>query len=61
MQGVIGRSKWAIPIAFISPELAVKVVKKLHQQDLRPATGENHHLWGCMQLVMCMEKPEPGE
>ncbi len=58
LQGVIGRSKWAIPVAFFWPSMAVKIVQALHKQDLALATQENRHLWCCMQLVMCMEKPK---
>lgn len=58
LQGVIGRTKWAIPLVFIFPKLAVRLAQKFHQQDLALAKSENGYLWGCMQLVMCLEKRE---
>jgi len=58
LQGVIGRSKWAIPLAFLWPALATSIAKGLHQKDMVLANREDGNLWCCMQLVMCLEKPE---
>ena len=56
IQGVMGYSKWAIPIAFLHKEIAVKVFRKLHSKDMALSKNENRHLWRCMQVAMCLEK-----
>jgi len=56
LQGVIGQSKWAIPVSFIWPSLALKLATDLHRRDLSYARTEGRALWSCMQLVMCLEK-----
>jgi SAM-dependent methyltransferase len=56
MQGVLGKSKWAIPLAFVNKDQAVRLVDQWHQKDMARATAENRHLWGCLQLAMCMRK-----
>ena len=56
MQGFLGRSKWAIPITFVNKDLAARLLERWHRSDMALATGENRHLWGCLQLAMCMTK-----
>ena len=56
MQGVLGKSKWAIPFAFVNNNLAARLVDHGHQKDMANATAENRDLWGCLQLAMCMRK-----
>lgn len=56
IQGVIGYSKWAIPVAFFHKTTAVKIAKYLHRKDIALARSEQKPLWGCMQVVMCLEK-----
>jgi SAM-dependent methyltransferase len=56
IQGVIGYSKWAIPVAFFHKEAAVRLAKYLHGKDIASAGTERRPLWGCMQVVMCLEK-----
>jgi 2-polyprenyl-3-methyl-5-hydroxy-6-metoxy-1,4-benzoquinol methylase len=56
VQGVVGYSKWAIPIAFFHKSVAVRIAKYLHRKDIASAGSERRSLWGCMQVVMCLEK-----
>ena len=58
IQGVLGYSKWAVPLAFINTNIAAKAFQDLHQKDIRLATEKNKYLWGCMQVAMCFEKSE---
>jgi SAM-dependent methyltransferase len=55
IQGVIGYSKWAIPVAVIHRPTALRWARKLHEKDLRLATGKQRHLWRCLQIAMCLE------
>jgi SAM-dependent methyltransferase len=55
VQGVIGCSKWAIPMAALHRPTALRWARKLHEKDLRLATGEHGHLWRCLQITMCLE------
>jgi len=56
IQGVVGYSKWAIPFVVINKAFAVKFAKYLHSKDMALAKGEQKHLWGCLQIVMCLQK-----
>ena len=58
VQGVMGSSKWAMPLAFLNEKFATRVFKSLHAKDIANATSESSHLWACMQVAMCMEKRE---
>jgi len=58
VQGVIGRAKWAIPVAFLHRGLGVKIAKKLHSKDMACAQSEDRNLWQCMQMAMCLELPD---
>ena len=58
VQGILGKSKWAIPLTFVNKTLAARLVDHLHRQDMALASAENRHLWGCLQLAMCMIKAE---
>lgn len=57
VQGVIGYSKWAIPFVVLNKTLAVKLARYLHSKDMALAKSEQRHLWRCMQVVMCLQKP----
>jgi len=59
MQGVLGRSKWATPLAFISKPMAIKAFQRLHRSDIHLAKSADRHLWGCMQVALCLEKRFP--
>lgn len=56
VQGVMGYSKWCIPIAFINNNLALKLTKYLHKKDLKKATKIGYGLWKCMHVSMCWTK-----
>jgi SAM-dependent methyltransferase len=55
IQGVIGYSKWAIPVAVIHRPTALRWTRRLHEMDMRLATSEQRHLWRCLQIAMCLE------
>lgn len=56
VQGFLGWSKWAVPLAFVSPRLAASVAKILHGWDLERASRVGIPLFGCLQVAMKMEK-----
>jgi SAM-dependent methyltransferase len=55
VQGVIGYSKWAIPLALVHRPTATRAARTLHEKDLRLAVSEQRHLWRCLQVAMCLE------
>lgn len=55
LQGVVGYSKWAIPFVFLNKNIGVSIGRVLHARDIRLATCLQRHLWGCMQVAMCLE------
>jgi 2-polyprenyl-3-methyl-5-hydroxy-6-metoxy-1,4-benzoquinol methylase len=56
IQGIMGYSKWSIPMAYINKNVALKMTKYLHQKDLRKATKIGPGLWKCMHISMCWSK-----
>ena len=56
IQGIMGYSKWSIPIAFINKGIALKFTKYLHQLDLKKARKVGPGLWKCMHVSMCWSK-----
>lgn len=56
VQGIMGYSKWSIPMAYINKKVALKMTKYLHQKDLRKATKVGPGLWKCMHVSMCWSK-----
>jgi 2-polyprenyl-3-methyl-5-hydroxy-6-metoxy-1,4-benzoquinol methylase len=58
LRGLVGRSKWVIPLSAlpVSRRWLVDVGRKLHQQDLAKATGLNSDLWRCMSVTMRLRK-----
>jgi SAM-dependent methyltransferase len=57
VQGVVGYSKWAIPIGFFHGPTGLKAFRWLHAKDITLAKSENRHLWRCMHVAMCLKKP----
>ena len=51
VQGLIGYSKWGIPISFVNTRLAKKVAKRGHEMDLNYANslGDTRN---CLQIIM---------
>jgi 2-polyprenyl-3-methyl-5-hydroxy-6-metoxy-1,4-benzoquinol methylase len=56
VQGIMGCSKWSIPMAYINKNIALKMIKYLHQKDLRKATKIGPGLWKCLHVSMCWSK-----
>jgi len=56
VQGFMGYSKRAFPMAFVNKEWAVSYAKKMHQKDLEKANRVSNDLWGCMQVIMKLRK-----
>lgn len=56
VQGVVGFSKWAIPIACLHRATALNLARSLHKKDMRLAASEQKHLWNCLQVALCLEK-----
>ncbi|MCF8267088.1 MAG: class I SAM-dependent methyltransferase [Ignavibacteriales bacterium] len=56
LQGVVGSVKYALPLTAFSNSLAVNLGKKLYAKDRQKAKSLNGHLWGCLQVTMCMVK-----
>lgn len=56
IQGIMGYSKWSIPLAFINKAIALKLTKYLHQLDLKKAKKVGPGLWKCMHVSMCWSK-----
>jgi hypothetical protein len=58
MRGLVGRSKWVIPLSAlpVSRRWLVDAGRKLHEQDLARATGLNPDLWRCMSVTMRLRK-----
>ncbi len=56
VQGVMGYTKWCIPIAFINNKLALKLTRYLHKKDLKKATTIGYGLWKCLHVSMCWRK-----
>lgn len=58
MRGLVGRSKWVIPLSAlpVSRRWLVEAGRKLHEQDLARATELNPDLWRCMSVTMRLRK-----
>ena len=56
VQGVMGYSKWCIPIAFFNYNLALNLTKYSHKKDLKEATKIGYGFWKCMHVSMCWTK-----
>lgn len=56
IQGIMGYSKWSIPITFINKSVALNIAKYLHQKDLEKATKIESGLWKCLNVSMCWSK-----
>lgn len=56
IQGFMGYSKRAFPLAFVNKKLAVSYAKKMHQKDMEKANSVSKDLWGCMQVAMKLRK-----
>jgi 2-polyprenyl-3-methyl-5-hydroxy-6-metoxy-1,4-benzoquinol methylase len=56
IQGIMGYSKWSIPMAFINKSIALKMTKYLHQKDLKKANKVGPGLWKCLHVSMCWSK-----
>jgi len=56
VQGTLGYSKWALPLAIINTSLATSVAKLLHSRDLKYATALGPGIWRCILVSMCWEK-----
>jgi 2-polyprenyl-3-methyl-5-hydroxy-6-metoxy-1,4-benzoquinol methylase len=61
IQGVLGYSKWAIPLAAIpfGNKLSTQIAQRLHDLDVREATKPGSGLWRCMQVAMHLQRKDP--
>ena len=55
IQGVYGRSKWAMPISAFNPNLAKKLVQQWHQTDLQSAHDLNK-AQSCLRVSLLLRK-----
>jgi 2-polyprenyl-3-methyl-5-hydroxy-6-metoxy-1,4-benzoquinol methylase len=55
VQGLFGRSKWAVPLALVSLEKARQVARRQHERDLQEATSLST-IDHCLQVVMRLSK-----
>ena len=61
VQGILGRSKWAFLAMPAGVEHAVRIARRLHEQDLARANKLGPDLWGCMQVITKLRRREaPG-
>jgi len=51
VQGVVGRSKWGLPLAVFDTQWAEQVAKRGHERDLKEATSLNS-VTHCLQVAM---------
>jgi 2-polyprenyl-3-methyl-5-hydroxy-6-metoxy-1,4-benzoquinol methylase len=56
VQGVMGRTKWALPISFVSRRTAGAIGRVLYAMDTRDATTVGPGLWRCMAVSMLWHK-----
>jgi SAM-dependent methyltransferase len=56
IQGFIGASKWAVPMAFVSPSRAASLADRWHDLDLSRANGLNEAMYSCLQVAMKLRK-----
>ena len=56
IQGFIGASMRAFPLAFIKKNTALSYVQKMHQRDMECANKISSDLWRCMQVTMKLRK-----
>lgn len=61
VQGLLGKSKWAIPIAAIAPGHAHRLGRRWHQKDLLRANEMGPHLYRCMHVTMRLIPRKAGE
>jgi len=52
VQGLMGKSKWAIPIALVSPKRSIALGSKWHKEDLDRANKAGKNLYNCMLISM---------
>jgi SAM-dependent methyltransferase len=58
VQGFLGASKWAVPLAFLDRGFAGRLAQRLHRRDLDRASRLGPALWGCLQVATCFRKRE---
>lgn len=56
MHGFMGRTKWAVPIYYLSKNYSIKLAERFHKKDWSTAISENRDLRKCMQVIMCIRK-----
>ena len=58
IQGVMGYSKFAVPIALVpgATEIAKRLGKHWHQKDLELSRQQGRGLWRCMQVAMFLRR-----
>lgn len=55
LQEIVGYSNRSTPFVFLSKNITESIGRFLHARDIRLATCQKRHLWGCMQVAMCLE------
>lgn len=58
VQGFLGRSKWAIPLAMVSQSLAKKFGTQWHARDMAEGCSVGPGLWPCLFVVMKLKRRE---
>jgi 2-polyprenyl-3-methyl-5-hydroxy-6-metoxy-1,4-benzoquinol methylase len=56
IQGTSGRLKWAVGVALLNKEAAVRLGRGWHATDLQRASQLNRDLWRCLHVTMCWRK-----
>jgi SAM-dependent methyltransferase len=57
VRGLLGRSKWALPLSWLSPSLAASVGRRWHAGDRVAAARPGRRLYASMHLTACLRKP----
>jgi SAM-dependent methyltransferase len=56
LRGVLGAAKWGIPLAVLLPERGTRVLRRLHEHDMRTNMRVDRSLWRCMHVTMLLER-----
>jgi len=57
LQGILGRSKWCIPLSIVNKKLAIRKAHKWHQYDMHNANSIEH-IKKCLQVCMLLQIPK---
>ena len=59
VRGVMGRTKWAVPIFILNERAGTWVGKRMYHDDIKATSSIGRGLWRCLQVTMRWKKRTP--